>query len=208
MEFGEKILKLRKDRGLTQEELAQALYVSRNAVSKWESGKGYPGIDSLKEIATFFSVSIDYLLSAEKIISIAEKENSLNLKNMCDLLICVSDSLYIALIILPVYSNRSGEHIYAVNLFVYLEKISFNHMVYRLIFCTLMAVGAAKIILSFIKNEKVQKKLTIISMLLGCSAVIFLAMTREVYAICVSFLLFLTKGMLLFNYLNANNKKI
>ena len=49
MEFGEKLRQLRKSRGLTQEELADALYVSRTAVSKWESGRGYPGIDSLKE---------------------------------------------------------------------------------------------------------------------------------------------------------------
>ena len=38
----------------TQEELAEALFVSRTAISKWESGRGYPSIDSLKEISTFF----------------------------------------------------------------------------------------------------------------------------------------------------------
>ena len=53
MEFHEKLKELRKSRGLTQDELAEAIYVSRTAVSKWESGRGYPGIDSLKEIAGF-----------------------------------------------------------------------------------------------------------------------------------------------------------
>ena len=75
MEFHEKLHELRKNRGLTQEELAEALYVSRTAISKWESGRGYPSIDSLKEISNYFSVSIDDLLSGEKLLSIAEKEN-------------------------------------------------------------------------------------------------------------------------------------
>ena len=47
MEFHEKLQELRKKKGLTQEELAKELYVSRTAISKWESGKGYPNIDSL-----------------------------------------------------------------------------------------------------------------------------------------------------------------
>lgn len=58
MEFCEKLQELRKKRGLTQEELAEQLCVSRTAISKWESGRGYPSIDSLKAIAKYFSVSI------------------------------------------------------------------------------------------------------------------------------------------------------
>ena len=79
MEFHEKLQELRKNRGLTQEELSEALYVSRTAISKWESGRGYPNIDSLKEISHFFSVTIDDLLSGEKLLFIAERESSPNL---------------------------------------------------------------------------------------------------------------------------------
>ena len=86
MEFNEKLQELRKKRGLTQEELAEALFVSRTAISKWESGRGYPSIDSLKEISKFFSVTIDELLSGEKLISIAEKENKSNIQRICNLL--------------------------------------------------------------------------------------------------------------------------
>ena len=91
MEFHEKLQELRKNRGLTQEELAEVLYVSRTAISKWESGRGYPSIDSLKAIASFYSVTIDELLSGEKLISIAEKENKSNIRNMCDLLFGMVD---------------------------------------------------------------------------------------------------------------------
>ena len=54
MELGEKLQQLRKTRGMTQEELAEALFVSRTAISKWESGRGYPSIDSLKAPSAFF----------------------------------------------------------------------------------------------------------------------------------------------------------
>ena len=64
MEFNEKLKELRKGKGLTQEELAQAIFVSRTAVSKWESGRGYPNIDSLKELAAFFSITVDELILA------------------------------------------------------------------------------------------------------------------------------------------------
>ena len=59
MEFNEKLQQLRTGKNLTQEQLAEQLYVSRTAISKWESGKGYPNIESLKCISKFFSVTID-----------------------------------------------------------------------------------------------------------------------------------------------------
>ena len=74
MEFYEKLQELRKSRGLTQEKLAEMLYVSRTAISKWESGRGYPNIDSLKAISKCFSVSLDDLLSSETILTIAEED--------------------------------------------------------------------------------------------------------------------------------------
>ena len=74
MEFNEKLQELRKNKGLTQEELAEALFVSRTAISKWESGRGYPNLDSLKEISRFFSVTIDDLICSEEIITAAEDE--------------------------------------------------------------------------------------------------------------------------------------
>ena len=68
MEFNEKLQELRKQKGLTQDELAKKLYVSRTAVSKWELGRGYPNIESLKAIAKFFSVTVDELLSSNEIL--------------------------------------------------------------------------------------------------------------------------------------------
>ena len=66
MEFCEKLQELRKNKGLTQEELAQGLYVSRTAVSKWESGRGYPSIESLKEIAKYLDGDLSIYNKYEK----------------------------------------------------------------------------------------------------------------------------------------------
>ena len=85
MEFSEKLQELRKQKGLTQEELAAALYVSRTAISKWESGRGYPNIDSLKALAKFFSVTVDDLLSGEQVLTIAEAEQKKQETCLCDL---------------------------------------------------------------------------------------------------------------------------
>ena len=71
MEFNEKLQQLRIGKNLTQQQLAEQLYVSRTAISKWESGKGYPNIESNKCISLFFSINIDELLSCEEIITIA-----------------------------------------------------------------------------------------------------------------------------------------
>ena len=74
MEFNHKLQELRKQKGLTQEELAEVLFVSRTAISKWESGRGYPNIESLKAISKFFGVTIDELLSGDELLTIAEKD--------------------------------------------------------------------------------------------------------------------------------------
>lgn len=62
MKFHEKLVKLRKEKGLSQEDLAYQLHTSRQAVSKWESGQGYPDTEKLLMLGNVFEVSMDYLL--------------------------------------------------------------------------------------------------------------------------------------------------
>lgn len=201
MEFNEKLQKLRKDRKLTQEELAEALYVSRTAISKWESGRGYPSIESLKEISVFFSVSIDDLLSGEKIMSIAEKENKSNINNFCDLLFGGADILYASLLLLPVYSKHTEDRVLAVNLFGW-DKGIFGAL-YAALLIGIIAFGAIKIFLNRLKIERGRKVLTGISIILGIAAALILAMIREAYAVSAAFLLLILKGMLILKYEKA-----
>ena len=91
MIFGEKLRKLRTDRGLTQDDLAEKIYVTRTAISKWESDRGYPNIDSLKAISKFFSVSIDDLLSPDEVLTIAEQDNKQKETRFKDLVYALLD---------------------------------------------------------------------------------------------------------------------
>ena len=64
-DFGKTIVQLRKEKGLTQKELADKLNVSDKAVSRWETGKNYPDIETLQRLAVVLEVSVNGLLSGE-----------------------------------------------------------------------------------------------------------------------------------------------
>ncbi len=202
MEFNEKLQELRKNKGLTQEELAESLYVSRTAISKWESGRGYPNIESLKDISKFFEVSIDDLLSGERLIFIAEKENKTNMQNLCDWLYGFVDLFSLMLIVLPLYPNTVDGFVYSVNLLNYTETTPIKTGFYWVTFILLFTLGIAKIILTKIKSKKGNDVLTAVSVALNIFIVLFLALTREVYALIIVFLLLLTKGIILIKRVN------
>ena len=109
MELSEKLQELRKEKGLTQEELAEALFVSRTAISKWESGRGVPNIESLKAISKFFSVSIDELLSGEEILKIADEDNKQKEKHTRDLVFGLLDCSLIMFLFLPFFGQKGDE---------------------------------------------------------------------------------------------------
>lgn len=196
MELNEKLKELRNSKGLTQEELAAALFVSRTAISKWESGRGNPSIDSLKEISSFFSITLDELVSGEKLLSIAEKENQIRLQNAYNLLIGVIDLCYFLLIVLPLYPKTIGLYIASVNLFEYVETSAFNQKIYWALFLLIMLNGITEIILTKLKDKDMLSKIVGINMILSILAVIFLALTGETYATAFAFLLLVLKSIL------------
>lgn len=198
MEFNEKLQELRKSRGLTQEELAEALFVSRTAISKWESGRGYPSIDSLKEISGYFSVSIDDLLSGEQLIFIAEKENNSNVNNLCSLLVGFVDIFSLLLIFLPLYPKPVDGYIYAVSLFEYVDNDDLIITMYWILYIALVIIGIAKVLMVYFKLKTGERIVTSLSVGFSIFAVLFLAMAKEPYAITVAFLLLLIKSCLFF----------
>ena len=123
MEFNEKLQELRKQKGLTQEELAQALFVSRTAISKWESGRGYPNIDSLKGVAKFFGVTIDELLSGDEVLTIAEEDNKQKEKHFRDLVFGLLDLSVAMFFFVPFFAQKVDGVIEEVSL-LYLTEIA------------------------------------------------------------------------------------
>ena len=67
MNFSEKLLTLRKSKALTQAQLAEQLNISRQSISKWESGQAIPEVDKLVELSNIFDVTTDYLLKPSEI---------------------------------------------------------------------------------------------------------------------------------------------
>lgn len=198
MELGEKLQQLRKSRGMTQEELAEALFVSRTAISKWESGRGYPSIDSLKALSAFFSVSVDDLLSAEKLMDIAEKDTENKVRTVSGRLFGAVDLSAFLLIFLPLYPNPADGYVDSVNLLSFTGISPAIRGVYWALFLALILAGAVKIVLTEVNAEKGQRAVTAFSMGVGILCVFLLALTKEAYAAVVAFLLLIGKTMLLF----------
>ena len=141
MEFNEKLQNLRKQKGLTQEELAEALYVSRTTISKWESGRGYPSIDSLKEIAKFFSVTIDELLSSDEVLSIAEEDNKQKEKQLKSLVFGLLDISVLMFFFLPFFGQKDQETVQRVSLLLLNGIAQYLKIVYNSIVISIIAYG-------------------------------------------------------------------
>ena len=198
MEFSEKLQNLRKQKGLTQEELAAKLFVSRTAVSKWESGRGYPNIDSLKEISKFFSVSVDELLSSDELITAAQDENRKNISDLLDMLAGFADIMCVLPLLLPLYPEQVSDSFSAVSLFEFAQKSFVPACICFALFVLLMVAGTAKLIMNRRHIEKERNTLTVISFVLSIVSVLFLTAARLPYAVTVMFLLFIVKGVLVY----------
>ncbi|MGN0404811.1 MAG: helix-turn-helix domain-containing protein [Bariatricus sp.] len=197
MEFGEKLQVLRKQRGLTQEQLAEQLFVSRTAISKWESGRGYPGIESLKCISKFFSVSIDDLLSGEELIVLAESENKSNLKRNYDFFVGLLDIMVIMCIFLPLYGQRQGDYIYSVNLFRYRDQTLTNRMIYWVLLLVMVGTGFLKLAVTHFSKASWCDFLSRFSVGVNVIAVFFFTAAREPYVTSLLFLFVMIKVFLL-----------
>ena len=199
MEFNEKIQELRKQKGLTQEELAEKLYVSRTAISKWESGRGYPNIESLKAIAKFFSVTVDELLSTDEILTIAEEDNKRKEKRFRDLIYGLLDLSIAMLLFLPFFAEKADGAIQSVSLIALGGVQPYLKIAYLAVVIVMTVMGILTLTLQNCQAMAWVKSKTTVSLTLGALLVLLFMISSHPYAAVFAFVLLAIKALMLIN---------
>ena len=197
MEFNQKLQELRKSRDLTQEELARALFVSRTAISKWESGRGYPGIDSLKAISEYFSVSIDELLSSNEILVAAKEDNRQKVNHFRDLIFGLLDISVIMLLFLPLFGQESEGLIHEVSL-ISLEPVAiYTKVIYYIAVASTALMGVLVLALQSCQSVFWQKSKRFISLALTALGTLLFILGMQPYAATFLFIFLAIKVLIL-----------
>lgn len=197
MTFGEKLKKLRTDNGLTQDELAEKTYVTRTAISKWESDRGYPNIDSLKAISKFFSVSIDDLLSSDEVLTIAEEDNKQQETRFKDLVYALLDLSIAMLLFLPFFAENTEGVIRSVSLIMLDGVQPYLKAAYFTVVIGMFFAGVFALALQNCEKEFWLKNKTNISLMLGTVSVLLFVISSQPYAAVFAFVLLLVKVFIL-----------
>ena len=197
MEFNEKIQELRKQKGLTQEELAELLFVSRTAVSKWESGRGYPNIESLKALAKFFGVTVDELLSGEELLTIAQQDNAQNKKRICDLVFGLFDLSVAMFFLLPIFGRQAHGSVEAVSLSALAESLSWLKVLYLVVVGVIVLVGVLLLTLQNSQHKLWVKNKIGISLAMNTVGILLFIVSQQPYAAALLFIFSIIKVILL-----------
>ena len=197
MEFNEKLQELRKRKGLTQEELAEVLYVSRTAISKWESGRGFPNIESLKSISKFFSVSLDELLSGEEILAIAENDNKQKVRTLRDLIFGLLDCGIALLLFLPFFGQEANGVIKSVSLLSLSDIQPYLKTAYIAFTGTMILLGIITLALQNCQQRLWTQSKSILSLALSAVGVCLFMISQQPYAAVFVFAFLIIKALML-----------
>ncbi len=197
MEFNEKLQELRKRKGLTQEELAEALYVSRTAISKWESGRGFPNIESLKAISKYFSVSLDELLSGEEILAIAENDHKQKERTLRDLIFGLLDCAIALLLFLPFFGQKTDGFIRSVSLLALSDIQMYLKTAYIAFVCTMIVLGIMTLALQNCHQKLWIQSKSVLSMALSAVGVCLFIISQQPYAAVFVFAFLIIKVLML-----------
>ena len=197
MDFGEKLQALRKQKNLTQEELAEILFVSRTAVSKWESGRGYPNIDSLKAIAKFFGISIDNLLSGNELLTIAEKDVKQQESHLRDLVFGLLDVSVAVFLFLPLFGQTSASLIESVSLLSLSAVSPILKSTYFVVVILSILTGIVTLSLQNCRHALWLQVKSKGSLMLSTAASLLFIISQQPYAATFMFIFFIIKVILI-----------
>ena len=197
MTLGEKLKKLRTDKNLTQEELAEILFVSRTAISKWESGRGFPNIESLKAISKYFSVSLDELLSGEELIVLAEQEQRQKEKHIKDMIFGLLDCGMALLLFLPFFGQKTDDVIKEVSLLALSDIQMYLKTAYIIFVGVMIVLGIMTLALQNCRQRLWAQSKSVLSLALSAVGVCLFIISRQPYAAIFVFAFFIIKALML-----------
>ena len=197
MTFGEIIKKLRTDKGLTQDELAEKIYVTRTAISKWESGRGFPNIESLKAISKYFSVSLDELLSGEEILAIAENDNKQKERTLRGLIFGLLDCGMALLLFLPFFGQKADGVIRSVSLLALSNIQPYLKTTYIAFVSIMVVLGIMTLALQNCHQRLWTQSKSVLSLTLSAVGVCLFIISQQPYAAVFVFAFLIIKALML-----------
>lgn len=187
MTIGERLLKLRKERNLSQEELANVLDVSRQTISKWETDQSTPDFDKIIPLCEFFGITSDELLTGNSNIKEAKKEN---VKSNFARNIAVAVMLYIfAIITIIIFAAQFGQPIIGVSLFFGLIAIATGILIYNGIYYSKESKEKKDI-----KQNSILKQITSIIGMIGL--IVYLLVSFLTFAWHITWIIFIITGLI------------
>lgn len=205
VDFGEKLKALRTERGLTQEQLAAKLYVSRTAVSKWETGGGSPNLDSLQAVARLFDVSVDDLLSTDDLIVLARDERRSTARSNGMLSLGLLDMLAIAFAFLPLYGVDDDSFVRMAGLAEYGASVGFG-VSFALMATTVAALvlmGAVEATMALAAVRRASRFAALAGFSVQAVAVVVFTATMQPYAATLMFALLVAKAVIGYRVLRS-----
>lgn len=200
MEFNEKLQQLRKQKGLTQEALADALFVSRTAVSKWESGRGYPNIESLKTIAKFFGVTIDDLLSGDELLNLAQEDTIQKQQHIRDLLFGLLDCSAVMFFFLPLFGQKVNGVVQAVSLLSLTEISAYLRICYFAVVIGMLSIGICTLALQNWQNAFWMRNKSKIALVCSIAGAFLFIISSQPYAATFMFSFLVIKAIMLMKW--------
>ena len=165
-----------------------------------ETGRGYPSIDSIKEIAKFFAVTIDELLSSDEILSIAEEDNKQKEKHFRSVVFGLLDISIVMFFFIPLFGQKSGGKLEAVSLLLLYEIAPYLRVIYYAVVAVVVLFGVLSLVFQDSSNVLWTQNRDKISLGLNAFAILMFITGMQPYAATILFVFVTIKALMLIKW--------